>query len=177
MAAAPDSVSQSVKVRSPGWMTRSASMSACQLWPACQRFLASATSGLIAAASASVSCSYRIGMPVALLMAAAASTGVGWRDHGFQVVTGSHDVKAAHLRRDPRASIVVCEPAPPYRGVEVRCHARLATTAAGDVVRRIASRYLGAEAGAAYAESARDDLLIRLEPGDLRAWDFADEFS
>jgi PPOX class probable F420-dependent enzyme len=100
-----------------------------------------------------------------------------WRDGGFDVVTGSHDVKAAHLRRDPRASIVVCEHSPPYRGVEVRCQARLITAAAGDAVRRIESRYLGAEAGAAYAESAIDDLLIRLEPGDLRAWDFADEFS
>jgi PPOX class probable F420-dependent enzyme len=100
-----------------------------------------------------------------------------WRDGGFQVVTSSRDVKAAHLRRDPRASIVVCEHTPPYRGVEVRCHARLFTADAGEAVRRIASRYLGAEAGAAYAESAGDDLLIRLEPGELRAWDFADEFS
>ena len=100
-----------------------------------------------------------------------------WRDGGFQVVTSSHNVKAAHLRRDPRASIVVCEHTPPYRGVEVRCHARLATAAAGEAVPRIASRYLGAEAGAAYAESAGDDLLIRLEPGDVRAWDFADEAS
>jgi PPOX class probable F420-dependent enzyme len=99
-----------------------------------------------------------------------------WRDGGFQVVTGSHDVKAAHLRRDPRASIVVCEHTPPYRGVEVRCHARLVTAAVGDAVARIASRYLGAEAGAAYAQSAADDLLIRLQPGDLRAWDFADEY-
>jgi hypothetical protein len=39
-----------------------------------------------------------------------------WRDGGFHVVTGSRDVKAAHLRRDPRASIVVCEHCPPYRG-------------------------------------------------------------
>lgn len=100
-----------------------------------------------------------------------------WCDGGFQVVTRSRDVKAAHLRRDPRASIVVCEHTPPYRGVEVRCHARLFTAAADEAVRRIASRYLGAEAGAAYAESAGDDLLIRLEPGELRAWDFADEFS
>jgi PPOX class probable F420-dependent enzyme len=99
-----------------------------------------------------------------------------WRDGGFQVVTGSHDVKAAHLRRDPRASIVVCEQTPPYRGVEVRCRAQLVSSAAGDAVRRIASRYLGAKAGAAYAENAGDDLLIRLAPGDLRAWDFADEF-
>jgi PPOX class probable F420-dependent enzyme len=101
-----------------------------------------------------------------------------WRDGGFDVVTGSQDVKAAHLRRDPRASIVVCEHSPPYRGVEVRCHARLVTAAAaGDAVRRIACRYLGAEAGAAYADSSGDDVLIRLEPGDLRAWDFTDEFS
>jgi PPOX class probable F420-dependent enzyme len=99
-----------------------------------------------------------------------------WRDGGFHVVTGSNDVKAAHLRRDPRASIVVCEHTPPYRGVEVRCNARLVTEGAGDVVTRIASHYLGREAGAAYAESGGDDLIIRLEPGDLRAWDFADEF-
>jgi Pyridoxamine 5'-phosphate oxidase len=39
-----------------------------------------------------------------------------WREGGFHVVTGSSDVKAVHLRRDPRASIVVCEPVPPYRG-------------------------------------------------------------
>lgn len=99
-----------------------------------------------------------------------------WRDGGFSVVTGSHDVKAAHLRRDPRASIVVCEHSPPYRGVELRCDARLVTAGAGDAVKRIASRYLGGQAGAAYAERGADDLLIRLEPGVLRAWDFADEF-
>jgi PPOX class probable F420-dependent enzyme len=100
-----------------------------------------------------------------------------WRDGGFQVVTGSNDVKAAHLRRDPRASIVVCEHTRPYRGVEVRGHARLVTGGVRDAVTRIASRYLGREAGAAYAESGADDLIIRLEPGDLRAWDFTDVYS
>ena len=100
-----------------------------------------------------------------------------WREGGFGVVTGGSDVKAAHLRRDPRASIVVCEQSPPYRGVEVRGNARLLTMGVGDAVKRIASRYLGREAGAAYAERAQDDLLIRLEPGDLRAWDFADELA
>lgn len=100
-----------------------------------------------------------------------------WHGGGFQVVTGNHDVKAAHLRRDARASIVVCEHVPPYRGAEVRCNARLASAAGTDAVQRIASRYLGAEAATAYAAGARDDLLIRLEPGELRAWDFADDFS
>lgn len=98
-----------------------------------------------------------------------------WRDGGFNVVTGSRDVKAAHLRRDPRASIVVCEHSPPYRGVELRCSAQLVTVGVDHAVKRIASRYLGVEAGTAYAESAADDLLLRLEPGDLRAWDFADQ--
>ena len=100
-----------------------------------------------------------------------------WRDGGFNVVTGSRDVKAAHLRRDPRAGVVVCEHSPPYRGVEVRCRAQLVTAGVDDAVQRIASRYLGRDAGATYADRAADDLLIRLEPGDLRAWDFADELS
>ena len=100
-----------------------------------------------------------------------------WRDGGFNVVTGSRDVKASHLRRDPRAGIVVCEHSPPYRGVELRGSARLVTAGVEPAVMRIASRYLGRDAGAAYAGSAADDLLIRLEPGDLRAWDFADQFA
>jgi PPOX class probable F420-dependent enzyme len=100
-----------------------------------------------------------------------------WRDGSFHVVTSSRDVKAAHLRRDPRASIVVCEHSPPYRGVEVRGNAQLLTAGVGDAVTRIASRYLGRQAGAAYAQRAGDDLLIRLAPGDLRAWDFADELT
>jgi PPOX class probable F420-dependent enzyme len=100
-----------------------------------------------------------------------------WRDGGFNIVTGSRGVKATHLLRDPRASIVVCEHSPPYRGVELRCRAQLVTAGVEDAVKRIASRYLGREAGAAYAERTGDDLLIRLEPGDLRAWDLADEFS
>ena len=100
-----------------------------------------------------------------------------WRDGGFHVVTGSRGVKAAHLRRDSRASIVVCEHTPPYRGVELRGGAQLLIAGVEDAVKRIASRYLGRQAGAEYAERSGDDLLIRLEPGDLRAWDFADELS
>jgi len=43
-----------------------------------------------------------------------------WRDGGFDVVTSSDDVKVRHLRRDPRASIVVYEHVRPYRGIELR---------------------------------------------------------
>jgi hypothetical protein len=36
-------------------------------------------------------------------------------------------------------------------------------------------RYLGKEAGEAYAEGSADSILVRLEPGTVRGWDFADE--
>ena len=100
-----------------------------------------------------------------------------WRGAGFNVVTTSDGIKAQHLRRDPRASVVVCEASPPYRGVEARCDVRLVAAGVREVAERIASHYLGSEAGAAYAATTADDLLLRLEPATLRAWDFADEFS
>ena len=41
---------------------------------------------------------------------------------------------------------------------------------------RIASRYLGPERGPAYVEATRGDhVTVRLEPGELRVWDFRDE--
>jgi PPOX class probable F420-dependent enzyme len=97
-----------------------------------------------------------------------------WRAGGFDVVTSSGDVKVRHLRRDPRASIVVHEHRPPYRGIEVRGRARVGTEGVVEAVRGLAVRYLGEAEGAAYAERAGDDTLIRLEPGRLRAWDFSD---
>ena len=76
-----------------------------------------------------------------------------WRDNGFNVVTGSRDIKAAHLRRDPRASIIVCDDDPPYRGLELRARASLSTPEDRSILRRIATRYLGPEAGDGIARS------------------------
>jgi PPOX class probable F420-dependent enzyme len=99
-----------------------------------------------------------------------------WREGGFDVWTGADDVKARHLRRDPRASIVVAESVHPLRGVEVRGAARIVEDGAVESAVRIAGRYLGPEEGAAYVRSVGgSDVIIRLEPGELRAWDFADE--
>jgi len=42
---------------------------------------------------------------------------------------------------------------------------------------RIVTRYEGPENGAADAEAlGGDDAIIRIEPGDIRVWDYADEF-
>ena len=98
-----------------------------------------------------------------------------WRDGGFGVITRSGDGKVRHLQRDPRASMVLCEHSLPYRGVEVRGTARFVTTGVEDATLRIASRYLGPEDGATYAAQGEDNLLMRLAPGELRAWDFADD--
>lgn len=98
-----------------------------------------------------------------------------WRDGGFDVTCLADDVKVRHLRRDPRASILVYDNDPPYRGVELRTTAQLRETDLGDAPRDIAVRYLGKEEGEAYAAGSGDSVLVRLEPGDVRAWDFADE--
>jgi len=43
---------------------------------------------------------------------------------------------------------------------------------------RIAARYLGPEEGAADVEALRGaDVIVRVEPGDTRIWDFTDEYS
>lgn len=97
-----------------------------------------------------------------------------WRRGGFDVVTSRDDVKARHLRRDPRATILVYEHAPPYRGIEVRGRAVLGDADHG-LVRELAVRYLGVDDGEKYTAGASDDTLIRVEPESVRAWDFADD--
>ena len=104
-----------------------------------------------------------------------------WRDGGFNIAVASNDVKARHVRRDPRASLVLFEDGAPYRGVEVHTTARLLTEGAGETLRRLAVRFDGEEVGeadAAAVEAGNEPVIIRLEPGpgELRAWDYADEF-
>ena len=100
-----------------------------------------------------------------------------WRDGGFNLWVEAENVKARHLRRDPRATIVVAESEPPLRGVEVRGSARFIGEGVTETAHRIAARYVGDEEGAADAEALRGlDVIIRIEPGNLRVWDFADEY-
>jgi PPOX class probable F420-dependent enzyme len=98
-----------------------------------------------------------------------------WRDGGFDVLCTPDDIKVRHLRRDPRASILVYDNEPPYRGVELRTTAWL-SVAGRDALLEMSVRYLGPEAGEEWAAGSAQSVLVRLEPGNLRTWDFADEF-
>jgi PPOX class probable F420-dependent enzyme len=98
-----------------------------------------------------------------------------WRDGGFNIWVGRDDVKANHVRRDPRASIVVAESRYPMRAVEVRSEARLLEEDAEETAIRIASRYVGPDNGREYVQRWSGAMTLRLEPGELRAWDYRDE--
>lgn len=100
-----------------------------------------------------------------------------WKDGGFDLWIAVDDVKTRHLRRDPRATIVVAESEPPLRGVEVRGEARFVEQGVLETAVAIAARYIGEERGRAYVESMTgDDVIVRLAPGELRVWDFSDEY-
>ena len=100
-----------------------------------------------------------------------------WRDGGFNVVVGVDDAKARHLRRDPRAGLVVFDQEPPYRGLELRGRARFVEEGVVAAQDRIARRYLGEEGGSTYAGAVDfEEIIVRLEPGVVRAWDFTDEY-
>lgn len=98
-----------------------------------------------------------------------------WRDSGFNVIVGKDDVKARNIERDSRVSLAVYEDDPPYAGVELRCRAVLVDVEDDTLIRRLAIRYLGEQAGNAYADSSADpQVSVRLEPGMLRSWDYSD---
>lgn len=92
-----------------------------------------------------------------------------WKNNGFNLFVGRNDFKAQHIRRDPRASIVVYENALPLRGLEVRGTAKFFTEGVGELRARVWQRYLGIDP----IGSSDEEIGVRLE-GTIRAWDFAD---
>ena len=100
-----------------------------------------------------------------------------WRGGGFSVHLGAGGINARLLRRDPRTSIVVYDDVPPYGGVELRGEGRLTWEDERPTLRRLAIRYLGEPEGNRYADAANwEGIVLRLEPGELRVWDFVDEY-
>jgi PPOX class probable F420-dependent enzyme len=98
-----------------------------------------------------------------------------WRDGGFNIGVPSGDIKLKHLAADPRAVVVVFDHSWPGRGFEVSGIAQVGSEGREELTRRLAVRYLGPTNGAAYAARVDAGVVVRVEPGKIRAWDFVDE--
>ena len=103
-----------------------------------------------------------------------------WSDEGFSVITWARDIKSRQLSKNASSSIVVAEQVRPYRSIEVRGMATISQpNNSYEILRQIASRYLGDANGDTYTKDYEDNNveieLIRIKPGTLRAWDFSDD--
>lgn len=98
-------------------------------------------------------------------------------DDSFEVVVATSDHKLAHLRRDPRCILLIFEATPPFRGVMVRDQASMEFDESAQVRLAIATRYLGPEAGRAYADLDRrpPGWVVRLPVAAARAWHLGDK--
>ena len=99
-----------------------------------------------------------------------------WSDGAFLIAVEADDGKLRHVTRDPRVTIVVAEPDPPYRGLEIRGVAEIVRPPYGATIRRIGRRYIGSAADRMWAEDDDSGVVLRIAPGALRAWDFADDY-
>ena len=97
-----------------------------------------------------------------------------WEDGGFTLTMAATDGKLKHIARDARVTIVVAEDGLPYRGFEVRGLATLTDRPYGPASRRMARRYVGAKGESFYSDS-HEGVVVRIEPGDTRGWDFRDD--
>lgn len=100
-----------------------------------------------------------------------------WRGGGFSVTIPEGDSKDRNLRRDSRVSLLIAENGGLNRGLEVRGIARRIRDEEAVVTRRIALRYLGPVRTARFMGALQGIQMVhvRVEPGRIRAWDFADE--
>lgn len=98
-----------------------------------------------------------------------------WINGGFNVTIDRGDVKARHLSKDRRASLVVYSNDSPYKGVEIRTEAVVTSEGAPEAVTRLAYRYLDAAKAERFLGSSNwEPLLVRLEPGEIRHWHYPD---
>lgn len=85
------------------------------------------------------------------------ATAIWYRRDGetLRMACGASSVKARNITRDPRVAVTVIDPGNPYAFIQVRGAAEV--VADSDLARAefriLAHRYMGEEAGAAWAES------------------------
>lgn len=103
----------------------------------------------------------------------AASSPVWFRrvDDTLEVVIAEDALKARHLQRDPRCTLVVFEATAPFRGVRVETAATLRREGVGEARLPIASRYLGPDGGRQFAQSRGRGFVLAAPLTDARSWD------
>jgi PPOX class probable F420-dependent enzyme len=95
-----------------------------------------------------------------------------WTGEAFEVVIAADDGKLRHLAHDPRASLLVFEAVPPFRGVEVHGVATLRTDDVTGARRAIATRYIGSAGAEALVQRRGDTgVVLSLRPESPRVWD------
>ena len=99
-----------------------------------------------------------------------------WHDGGINIwVPTPEGGKVGHVKRDPRVTVVVANHDWPYKGFELRGEATVSPEGFYDVLGRTALRYDGPEAAERMVSSYAPGVVIRVEPGEMRGWDYADE--
>jgi PPOX class probable F420-dependent enzyme len=90
------------------------------------------------------------------------------------MITNPASRKVRNIRRDPRVTVCVDRPTPPYAGVIVRGIATVEIVTDQDLAVPMAIRYLGRDAGVLIGEQyARSDLAtIRIPVGQPFTWDY-----
>lgn len=94
--------------------------------------------------------------------------------HDLLMITRPTAHRVRNIRRDPRVTVCIDRPGPPYAGVVVRGTATLEEVAYQQLAVPMAVRYLGQDAGVLVgAEYAHVDLMtIRIAIQQLSSWDY-----
>jgi PPOX class probable F420-dependent enzyme len=101
-----------------------------------------------------------------------------WRNGGFNIGVPENDIKLKHIARDPRVTVIVYEQSWPSRSVEVRGIATTTLEGRDELSRRLSIRYLGEGNGNVYFQGlSSGGVVVRVEPGIIRAWDYVDEIA
>ncbi len=102
-----------------------------------------------------------------------------FEDGQIYITPRQHSAWLAHLRRDPRIALTIDEEAAPYRKVTLRGAATIAhevgeDDAWRDLYRRIAKRYVPAEAADFYVDETIDQpralVAVPLAGSEVRTW-------
>lgn len=103
----------------------------------------------------------------------AASSPVWFRaiEERIEVVVAEDDIKLKRLTRRPECSLLVFETAAPFRGFRIEAAPVWNREAIGEARTAIASRYLGADHGIAFAQQRGAGVVLTWSLGDAKAWD------